>query len=172
MLAYGNYIVAWESRFFDGILTREGHVSDYFRAKYYMLLLFCIACYIVATPYVFFGIRIFWIQTACFLFNTGVNSLILLWLSKYNRKRMELLKGSAFSWQGSGATQFIILLPAMLLPVIIAVVFSLMGHENWGLGVLALLGAMGIVCHKWLINGLCRRFAHTKYVQAEGFRNN
>ena len=85
---------------------------------------------------------------------------------------MELAKGSAFNWQGTGAAQFVMLLPVMLLPVIIAGVFSLMGQENWGLGVLALLGVIGVVCHKWLINNLSHRFANTKYEQAEGFRSN
>jgi len=172
MLAYGNYIVAWESKFFDGILTREGSLSDYFRAKYYMLVLFCIASYILTAPYVLFGIKILWIQTACFLFNTGVNSLIILWLSKYNRKRMELSKGSAFNWQGTGATQFFLLLPAMLLPVLIAGIFSWMDLENLGLGVLALLGVIGLLSHHPFINAFSRRFAQTKYAQAEGFRIN
>ena len=84
---------------------------------------------------------------------------------------MELAKGSAFNWQGTGATQFILLLPAMFLPMIIAGVFSLMGQENWGLGAMALLGLIGALCHRWLINNLSHRFANTKYEQAEGFRN-
>ena len=172
MLAYGNYIVAWESKFFDGILTRDGRLLDYFRAKYYMLVSFCIVSYVLASPYAFFGVRIFWIQTACFLFNIGVSALIMLWLSKYSRKRIELAKGSAFNWQGTGATQFIMMLPVMLLPMFIAGIPSWMGQENWGLGALALLGVIGLLCHKWIINDISRRFVHTKYVQAEGFRNN
>jgi hypothetical protein len=37
---------------------------------------------------------------------------------------------------------------------------------------LALLGVIGLLCHKWIILGITRRFADTKYLQAEGFRNN
>ena len=172
MLAYGNYIVAWESKFFDGILTREGSLYDYFRAKYYMLVSFCVVSYIITTPYVFFGIKILWIQTACFLFNIGVNSLIILWMSKYNRKRMELAQGSAFNWQGSGAAQFIYLLPVMLLPILIAGIFSWLDLENLGLSILAFLGVIGLLSHNRLIKDFSRRFAQTKYAQAEGFRVN
>ena len=172
MLSYGNYIVAWESRFFDGILTREGSIFDYFRAKYYMLVSFCIVSYVLTTPYAFFGMRIMWIQTACFLFNIGVGALIMLWFAQYNRKRIELAQGSAFNWQGTGAAQFISMLPAMLLPMLIASIFSWTGLENWGLGALALLGLIGVLCHKWLILGFCRRFAQTKYEMAEGYRKN
>jgi len=172
MLAYGNYIVAWESQFFDSILTRNSRLSDYFRAKYYMLVSFCVVSYIITTPYAFFGTKILWIQTACFLFNVGVNSLITLWMSKYNRKRMELSKGTAFSWQGTGASQLIYLLPVMLLPILIAGFFSWMEFENLGLSVLALLGMIGLLSHNRLIRAFSRRFAQTKYAQAEGFRIN
>ena len=171
MLSYGNYIVAWESKFFDGILTREGSLLDYFRAKYYMLVSFCVVSYILTTPYVFFGIKILWIQTVCFLYNAGINSLLILWMSKYNRKRMELSKIS-FSWQGTGVAQLIYIFPLVLLPMLIVGIFGWMELENWGLGVLALLGVIGLLSHNRLIHGFSRRFAQTKYAQAEGFRVN
>ena len=172
MLNYGQYIVAWEGKFFDSILTRRNGLFDYFRAKYYMLGSFCIASYVLTTPYLFFGWRILWIQTACFLFNIGVSTLIMLWFAQYNRKRIDLSQGSAMNWQGVGASQFVVMLPALVLPMIIASIFNWIGLENWGLGALAILGALGVLCHKWLIQVICRMFAQTKYAQAEGFRNN
>ena len=172
MLSYGQYIVAWEGKFFDGILTREGSISDYFRAKYYLLVSFCVVSYVLTTPYAFFGMKILWIQTICFLFNIGVSALIMLWFAQYNRKRIELSQGSAFSWQGTGASQFVVMLPILLLPILIAVVFSWVGLDDWGLGVLAVLGIIGLLCHKWLLQIICRNFAQTKYAQAEGFRSN
>ena len=172
MLSYGNYIVAWESKYFDGILTRAGSLSDYFRAKYYLLVSFCLVSYVLTTPYALLGLRFLWIQTACFLFNTGVNSYIMLWFAQYSRKRMELAQGTAFNWQGTGATQFIVMLPALLLPMFIAAIFNWIGLGDWGLSVLAILGVMGILCHKWMIQIICQRFMQTKYAQAEGFRGN
>jgi hypothetical protein len=172
MIAYGQFIIAWEGKFFDGILTREGSIFDFFRAKYYMLISFCIVSYLLTTPYVFFGWRILWIQTVCFLFNIGVSAFIMLWFAQYNRKRIELSQGSAFNWQGTGASQFIVMLPVILLPMLIAAIFNWVGLENWGLSALAVLGVIGVLCHKWMILFLCRRFALTKYAQAEGFRSN
>jgi hypothetical protein len=172
MLAYGNFIVAWESKYFDGILTREGSLLDYFRAKYYLLVAFSLVSYVLTTPYALLGMKYLWIQTACFLFNIGIGALLMLWFAQYNRKRIELAQGSAFNWQGTGVSQFIVMLPAILLPMFIASIFKWVGLGNWGLSVLALLGVMGILCHKWLIQVICRKFAQTKYAQAEGFRSN
>ena len=172
MLAYGQFIVAWEGKYFDGILTREGRLLDYFRAKYYLLVSFCLVSYVLTTPYAFMGIRFLWIQTACFLFNVGISTLVVLLFAQYNRKRIELSQGSAMNWQGTGASQFIVMLPVMLLPILIASIFSWVGLGDWGLGALAVLGLIGILCHKWLLQIICRNFAQTKYAQAEGFRSN
>jgi hypothetical protein len=172
MLNYGQYIVAWEGKFFDGILTRSGGIFDYFRAKYYMLASFCVVSYIVTTPFAFFGLRILWIHTACFLFNVGIGAIIMLLFAQYNRKRIDLSLGSAMNWQGVGASQFILMLPALLLPMLIVSIFNWIGLENWGLGALAIIGLAGVLCHKWMIQMICRQFAQTKYAQAEGFRSN
>ena len=170
MLNYGQFIVAWEGRFFDGILTREGGFYDYFIAKYYLLASFCLVSYVITIPYVYFGTEILWINTACCLFNMGIGACIMLWFAQYNRKRIDLSQGSAMNWQGVGASQFIVMLPVLLLPMLIASILDWVGYGEWGTGTLALLGLTGIFCHKWLINGICRRFAQVKYELAEGFR--
>jgi hypothetical protein len=171
-LSYGNFLVAWEGRFFDGILTRKNSYFDYFQAKYYLLTVFCIVSYVLTIPYAFFGIKIFWIQTACFLFNIGVSNYIILWFAQYSRKKVDLSIGSAMNWQGVGASQFIVMLPVLLLPMLIASIFSWTGLGLWGVGALALLGIIGILCNKWIINGICRGFTKSKYAMAEGFRGN
>jgi len=172
MISYGQFIVGWEGKFFDGILTRNTSILDYFRAKYYMLISFCIVSYILTTPYAFFGMHIFWTQTACFLFNIGIGACIILWFAQYNHKRIDLVQGTAFSWQGTGASQFIVMLPVLLLPLFIALIFKWIGLENWGLVVLAILGVTGILCHKWVLQLICQKYADVKYAQAEGFRAN
>jgi hypothetical protein len=171
MLNYGQYIVAWEGKFFDGILTRKGSYSDYIQAKYYLLASFCMISYVLTIPYVYLGTEILWINTACALFNIGVSTYIMLWFAQYNRKRIDLSQGSAMNWQGVGASQFIAMLPALLLPMLIASIFEWVGLGAWGTGALALLGATGMLCNKWIIRAICKRFAQAKYALAEGYRS-
>ena len=172
MLMYGQFIIAWEGKFFDGILTRNGSFFDYFRAKYYLLVSFCLVCYVLTTPYAFYGMRILWIQTACFLFNIGISAFILLWFAKFNRKRIELAQGSAFNWQGTGVTQFIILFPIMFLPMLLAFILSRLDLEAWLLSGIAALGIIGVLCHKWILQMIFSQFAQKKYTLAEGYRGN
>jgi hypothetical protein len=172
MISYGQYIIAWEGRFFDGILIRNNSLLEYLQAKYYLLAAFCLVCYVLTVPYVFFGMKFLWLQTACFLFNTGVGSVMMLWFGTYNSKRIELMHGSAFNWQGSGVMQFIVLLPLLVLPMLIVFIFDRFGLGAWGLRVLALLGLAGILSHKQLLQAVCRRLSKAKYSLAEGYRGN
>ena len=170
MISYGQSIVAVEGGFFDGILTRKGGFYAYFRAKYFLLASFCVVCYILTTPYVFFGTKILWINTACCLFNVGVSAFIMLWFAQYNRKKIDLSQGSAMNWQGVGASQYIVMLLVLPLPIIIVYIFDWVGLEGWGINALAMLGVIGIACHKWMLHCICRRFSQAKYALAEGFR--
>jgi len=172
MACYGQFIVAWEGKFFDGILTREGGLYDYFRAKFYLLASFCLLSYLITTPYVYFGARIFWIQTACFLFNIGFGTYNMLWFAQFNCKKIELSQGSAFNWQGTSASQFVVMIPILVLPMVIAGIFSLVGLGDWGLSVLGLIGIAGILCHKWILRYISAQLAEKKYKMAEGYRGN
>ena len=172
MFTYGQFIVAWEGKYFDGILTRKNSLFDYFRTKYYVLVSFCIVYYLLTTPYVIFGMKFLWIQTACFLFNIGVNVYFILWFAQYNRKKIELTKGMSFNWQGLGASQYILFIPAIVLPILIVSIFQWTGLGSWGLVSLGFLGLLGILCHKEILRFIFRRFTQKKYELAEGFRNN
>jgi len=167
----GQLLVAWEGKFFDGILARERGFFDYFQAKYYLLTLFCLVSYALTIPVAYFGIKILWINTACCLFNIGINTHIILWFTQYNRKKVDLSQ-SSMTWKGLGGSQIIMSLSMYFLPVLIASIFDWIGLGFWGLGVLALLGIIGILYHNRLIHGICRRFTEVKYSLAESFRTN
>jgi hypothetical protein len=170
MFSYGQYIIAWEGKYFDGILIRNCSLMEYLQAKFYMLILFCVFCYLLTIPFVFFGMKFLWIQTVCFIFNIGFNSGMLLWYAIYNKKRMDLSRGSAFNWQGTGSSQFIVMLPTILLPILIVFILELCGLGAWGLKVLLLMGIAGILSHRKILQIVCRRIAKAKYTLAEGYR--
>jgi len=48
--------------------------------------------------------------------------------------------------------------------------FKWIGLGDWGFGALAVLGIVGVLCHKWIIQTICQKYETVKYKQAEGFR--
>jgi uncharacterized protein DUF5687 len=170
MFNYGQYMLSWESNYFDGIIANNIDFYKHFRAKYYMIISTVIICYILTIPYVYFGTKVLIINTATFLFNLGFLSVLLMYFSSNSRKRMDMTKSSAFNYQGLGATNWIMILPFFLLPILIWLPFNLMGVPYWGIGVIGGIGVVSLAFHKSLMKIVVKRFEEKKHLIAEGFR--
>ncbi len=170
MMTYGNYLISWESSYFDALLTKSFDFKKYFQAKYALLAVVTIVSYIITLPYMLFDIKLLYINTACFLFNLGFNINVVLFFALKNKKYLDLSKSAAFNYQGIGASNFIVMLPMMLLPILIYVPFSLMEMPQIGLIILSCIGILGILLYKPIINIIIKKFYIQKYEMAEGFR--
>jgi hypothetical protein len=170
MMNYLNYAFGYESNYFDGILTRKIDMERYIGAKYTLGVSITILCYVLTIPYVFFGWYILLINTVCFIFNIGVLSIVLLYLATFNKKRMDLSKGATFNYQGMGAMNWLVLIPAFLFPVIIYFIFGKIFNYYIGLAVLAGMGLIGLAFRKVFINMIFLNFQKRKYIMSDGFR--
>ena len=185
MINYGQFLVSWESSYFDGILTRAYAMEEYYKSKYYLLVFSCVVMFIITLPVMYFGItylgpegispdelilKVFWINTATFIYNMGVNSAVLLYASTYNKKPIDLSRGSAFNYQGTGAAQWIIVLPLMVAPMLIFQGFNVFDRPNAGLMILAAMGFVGLATHSYFIKQTINNFKEKKYSNAAGYR--
>ncbi len=108
-------------------------------------------------------------NSALFVYNIGVNSFAILAWATFSRKRMDL-NASIFSTQGKGSSQFMMILPMLILPILLYLPFSLMGHPDLGFVFLAGLGVMGLLLSSTALRGVRKLFARQKYKMAVGFR--
>ena len=83
---------------------------------------------------------------------------------------MDLSKGAAFNYQGMGASNWIAILPAMLLPVLIFTPFRLFDMPYLGIATIAFLGIVGLLFNKTIIELLVKQFERRRYIMSEGFR--
>jgi hypothetical protein len=170
MLMFGQWVISWDSGHFDSLMTRNIPIRTYFNANYYLMIAFNVICFILTTPYFFFGEKIIFMHLAAFIFNVGVNVYLLLFLATYNTKRVDLSKSSAMNYQGTTYKSFLIVLPIMFLPMIIVGVLSAIASINVALWTLTVLGILGIVFRNQLITVCVNQFNRRKYKLAEGFR--
>ncbi len=169
-LIYGQYLLSWESSYFDGILSHIDDFDLYFRAKYYILVSSTIITFIITIPYVYFGTNILFINFVAALFNIGISSVFVLYMSTNNKKRLDLSKGAAFNYQGVSATQFLISFPIILFPILIYLPFWAFGLNNTGLIAIGVAGLLGIIFNKQLVGLATNRFLERRYIIGEGFR--
>jgi hypothetical protein len=170
MLNYDNYALAYESNYFDALLAYRIDFKRYFRMKFVNSLLIASFCYILTIPYVFFGTKILLINTAAFLYNIGVLSFVLLYMATYNSKRMDMKRGSAFNYQGIGASNWLAMIPAFLLPVLIYLPFSLADMPYTGIAFIGIVGIVGLLFYKTFIELVFKQFQKRRYTIAENFR--
>jgi hypothetical protein len=142
----------------------------YIKAKLSIGMLISTICFIITIPYLFFDIKILLINFVTFLFNLGFISYVLLYMATYNKKRMDLSKGGSFNYQGVGAANWLVLLPAFLLPVLIYVPFWFLGYNYAGFAVIGMIGLLGLLSRKFWIRVIERNFYKRKYIMADGFR--
>lgn len=175
-LIYGQYLLSWESSYFDGILTHIDDFYTYFKAKYNLMLVGVLASFILTTPYAYFDTRILLINAMAALFNMGVGSLFVMFMATNNKKRLDLSKGAAFNYQGVSATQFLISFPVMLMPLIIYLPFWALGNVfgrqlyDYGIFSIGVIGLLAIALYRPLLRSIVDRFMERRYTIGEGFR--
>jgi hypothetical protein len=170
MLSYINYAFGWESSYFDAILTSNIDFNKYLKVKFIFAILLSTICFIVTIPYVLFGWKILIVNISLYLYNIGFLLFILLYMSTFNKKRIDLARGAAFNYQGISAMNWLAILPGFLLPVILALPFRLAGYPYAGILFLGILGVTGLAFHKSLLKQIVKNLEKRKYIMAEGFR--
>lgn len=167
---YGQYLGAWEARFFDGIFSRGFAIEDYYHAKFRLLALLIGVSYLLSLVYAFMDVKYFYLHTACFLFNLGFNTFILMFFSTYQRKPLDLNAGSAFNYQGMSAVQFLVTLPLLIVPILLYFMTTLFYSELIGFAVVGGAGLFSLAFYKVWIKGISDNFREKKHAMATGFR--
>ena len=170
MMAYGQWVISWDSTHFDSLVTKNIPTRSYIKANYYLLAVFNIISFILTTPYFFFGEHIVYSHIAAFLFNMGINIPVLLYFATFNRKRIELSQGTAFNYQGTTIKNFMVMMPILMVPMIIVGILSAIFNGTIALWTISILGLTGLFLHKPILSLCVKQFNAQKYKLAEGFR--
>lgn len=171
IINYGQFMFSWQSAHFDGILVSKVGSYDFFKSKFLLFTFFSSICFLLTIPYVYFGWDILIVHFIMFIWNLGVNTILVLYFANRNYKRIDLSKGATFNWEGVGASQWILSIPLLLAPFAIYFPFSFMGYPEAGLALIGLIGLISIISREFWLNKLVNVFHEKRYLIAEGFRN-
>jgi hypothetical protein len=103
------------------------------------------------------------------IYNIGVNTHVIMLGGAYNRKKINLDQKAAFNYQGTGAVQWLIGIPLMVIPM------ALFGLLNWLVSfeiatlVLAGMGFVGIALHKTFMKAITKKYISFKYKMIHSF---
>lgn len=128
-----------------------------------------VVLFVLGIPYVYFGWKILLAHFAAAIYNIGVNTHVMLYGGSFNRKKIDLSKKAAFNYQGTGAVQWLIGIPLLILPMGIFALFYFLTNFEIACLVLALLGLTGIAFHQKLMTIITQKYVQSKYKMIDAF---
>ena len=112
------------------------------------------------------------IHFAAMVYNIGINIYILLFAGSFNRKKIDLTQRAAFNYQGTGAVQWLVGIPLLLVPMALFYLpYKLLSFEA-GVATLILLGGIGIIFHQRLMKFIAGKYLDSKYKMISAFDQN
>lgn len=171
IMQYGQFLMSWNSNFFDFFGANPITTEDYIASKFYLLAGVSVLCYLLSIPYVYIGWEVLVANTAMFVYNIGINTFLIIYLSMWEPQKLDLNQKSAFSFQGVGAAQWIMGLPVILGPMILYIPFAIWGTFYMAMAAFFLMGLLGIVFRNRLISMSAKRAERLKYSIGSSFRS-
>ena len=170
IIIYGQFMFAWQSAHFDGLLANKINFKDYIKAKFLLFTIGATVITLLASFYGFLSPKLLLLHIAAYLYNIGFGTVIVLYLATLNYKRLDINKTASFNYQGTGATQWLLMFPYALTPILLYLPFGIMNLPYWGLMVVSLFGFIMLLMRGFWVNFITAKFEKQRYKIAEGFR--
>lgn len=170
MLNFGQFVPSWDSNYYSMMMSQNIPMKQYLASKAGLMSVSVIVLAVLSTPYLYFGWNVLAINLSCAVYNLGVNIPVLLFAGSYNKKRIDLEKSPFMNYQGTGATQWIVGLPLMLLPALIFFAFYKLVNIETATIVIAGLGIIGLVFRNFILDKIAKGYKARKYETINGFK--
>jgi hypothetical protein len=169
LISFGQFIPAWDSAYYKMLMSQNVKYKDYLKAKFTLMQWSAIILFVLSIPYVYFGWNILLLHFAAMMYNVGVNTYVLLFAGSFNRKKIDLSQRAAFNYQGTGAVQWLVGFPILVVPILFFYVpYKLISFEA-GVATLIILGLLGIVLHQKLMQFITRLYLKSKHKMIAAF---
>jgi len=169
LINFGQFIPAWDSGYYKLLMSQNITYRDYLQSKYLLMAGSAFVLFVLSIPYVYFGWKVIVIHFAAMVYNIGINTHVLLYAGSFNRKKIDLTQRAAFNYQGTGAVQWLVGIPLMLLPLgFFYLPYKLVNFET-GIATLVALGILGFLFHEKLMKFITKKYIQTKYNMINAF---
>lgn len=168
-LNYGQFIPAWDSAHYKMLMSQSFRYRKFLESKWVLMVTMTTVLYFLSFPYLYLGTDIFLMITVGAIFNIGFNSLFLLYAGSFNRKRIDLTKGGFGNTQGTSATQFLIIIPLMLFPMLLFWLFDHFVGYNSGFIVVAAVGIISLLLRNYAMDFIEKKYIEDKYAMINAF---
>ena len=170
ILNYGQFLFAWHSNYFDGLMSSNISMTTFIRSKFLLFISISTLAFVVTSFYGFISWKVLPIQLAAFLYNIGVNTVIATYLATRSYKGIDLAKSATFNYQGTGGTQWLFSMVVILLPMLVVVLIAKFFTPWLSVIVIGSLGLISLLMQNYWIGIIEAGFIERKHTILQGFR--
>lgn len=167
---FGQFIPAWDSSYYSMMMSQNIPMRKYLESKVTLITVSVVVMFLLTIPYVYFGWDALAINFGCALYNLGVNIPVILYFGSFNKKRIELDQSPFGNMQGTSATQFLIMLPVLVVPIVLFSIFYYLINLQAAVIVLSVLGIIGITLKNYFMGLITEQYKRKKYGMIAGFK--
>lgn len=169
MVNFGQFIPAWDSEYYTMLMAQNIPMRNYLDSKAGLIYVSIVVMFLLSIPYVYFGWEALAINFACAIYNLGINVPVVLFFGSKNKKRIDLQKSALGNMQGTSATQFLIIIPLMVLPCLIYFALKFFISFEVAIAVLTLIGIVGFAFRNKVLDKITAIYRTKKYGMIAGF---
>ena len=167
---FGQFIPAWDSAYYSMMMSQNIPLRKYLESKAGLISVSVVLMFLLSIPYVYFGWEAVAINLSCALYNLGINIPLILLAGSQNKKRIDLDKSAFANMQGTGAIQFLILLPLFGIPMILFSLLHFLISFEVAVIALSIIGIAGFAFKKPLLDWITEIYRKKKYATIAGFK--
>jgi len=170
IITYGQFLFAWQSAHFDGIMAGNLDVKTYIKSKLVLFTGVSTIILLISSLYGLMSWKLIVLQLAAYLYNIGIQSIIAVYFATYSYKAIDIGRAATFNYQGMGAEKWIYSLAVYIVPIVIYLPFGLLINAWAGILALGVLGLISFLLQDWWTDILTKEFLKRKYKILTGFR--
>lgn len=170
VINFGQFIPAWDSGYYSMMMSQNIPLKQYLASKAGLMYFSVVVMAIISSPYIYFGKDILYLNLACAVYNAGVNIPLILYAGSFNKKRIDLEKSPFMNYQGTGATQWILGFPLLLIPIgVWYIVYAIFDKDIATLS-LAIIGLVCLLLRNYFMTLIVEGYRKRKYIMITGFK--
>ena len=165
LMTYGQSVPSWDSEYYKLMMSQNISYKKYLESKWYLMVFGTTLSFVLSTPYIYFGWKIYSMIAAGAVFNIGLNTFITLFGGALNRTPIKLnVKAKAFNNTNKfNPIQLVIGLPKIFLPMLIFYVPYKFISFNAGIIALFISGVLGFLFKDFFLNLIEKTYQKGKY---------
>ncbi|MGB4961011.1 MAG: DUF5687 family protein [Saprospiraceae bacterium] len=164
------FVVSWDSTYWDALISRHISTYDYLKSKYIIFTSLCLINFVIFWPFTFGHLDLVLVSLGAFIFHIGVSSFIFLSLAMFNRTKLNLDKSQWMNYQGFSWVQYSVVLVLLVILGIIYAIFKFLAITQYAYCALCLLGLLGMIFLSPILKKIAFWYDQQKTDMATAFR--